>query len=104
VDYSQYLPQLLVGAGAALQWARADKRFDDRIYAAVAVGLAVLAHLLVANYAQDARMLVISIIAALPQSLIAVLGGTGAVSVLSNIAVKSGFNPQSPAVPVTNSK
>jgi hypothetical protein len=104
MEYAQYLPQLLVASGALLQWARADKRFDDRVYAAIAVGLAVLAHLLVANYHQDVRLLAISIIAALPQSLISVLGGTGAVSVLSNIAVKSGFNPQSPAVPVTNSK
>ena len=104
MDLTQYLPQLLVGAGAVLQFIRADKRFDDRIYAAVAVVLGIGAHLLVADYSQPVRLLVVATFAALPQSLIPVLGGTGAVSVAANIAVKYGLNPSSPAVPVTNSK
>jgi hypothetical protein len=104
MDHSQYLTQLLVVAGGLLQWFRADKRFDDRIYATIAVGLAVAAHLLVANYAQDARSLVIATIAALPQSLIPVLGGTQLVSTAANLAVHSGMRRESPAVPVTNSK
>jgi len=104
MDYTQYLPQLLVAAGGLLQWVRADKRFDDRVYAAIAVGLVIIAHLLVADYAQNARLLLLATLSALPQSLIAVLGGTQAVSTLSNLAVKGGCNPGSPAIPVTNSK
>jgi hypothetical protein len=102
--YAQFLPQLLVVFGGALQWARADKRFDDRWYAAVAVGLAITAHLLVADYGTDIRLFVLSTLAALPQSIIPVLGGTQMVSTLSNLAVRSGADSAHPAVPVTNSK
>ena len=104
MDYTTYLPQLLLVAGAALQWARADRRFADSTYALTAVVLALTAHLLVANYAADFRSLILSTLVSLPQSIGVVLAGTGAVSVLSNIAVTAGLDPTHPAVPVTNSK
>lgn len=104
MDYTQFLPGLLVTLGGALQWFRAAKRFPEPVYAAIAVALAIAAHLLVADYSVGWRLLALSTLTALPQSLIWVLGGTQGVSTLANLAVKAGAPVAHFAVPVTDSK
>jgi hypothetical protein len=104
MDLNSYLPYLLAGAGVILQWFRADKRFTDEWYTIAAVGLALICTMLVATWVGPWQRFVLELLVQTGKNVLVLIGSTQATSTLANIAAGRGFNPQSAAVPVTNSK
>lgn len=109
IDLTDKLPGLLVIVGVLLQYfVRADAGQDDRKYIGIAAGLCAVAYAVCVPHvgAWNAQIVDFTtwLLDPVEGAIAKVIIGTGTASILANILVKMGLNPQHNAIPVTNSK
>ena len=96
---------LLGSLGVALQWARAQRGFSDWWYYGIAITLTAGGMWLALDSSTHVtRELVLNSWPIFLTLLGTTLGGTGTMSNIAKGAVQKGMNPNSPIIPLTDSK
>lgn len=109
IDLTDKLPALLIIVGVLLQYfVRADANQDDRGFLAWACGLCTVAYVVcvphIGAWNEQGVNFITWLLDPVNGAISKIVAGAGGTSVLANILVKFGANPEHPAIPVTSNK